>query len=85
MCWRRLPSGAGARYNGALFPGGNIQHDTSMNNDLVKGILIVVGLFLVVTLGGIALTDNGWQKAGCVGRAITSGIALSSVSRVCGF
>ncbi len=56
-----------------------------MNNDLVKGILIVVGLFLVVTLGGIALTDNGWQKAGCVGRAITSGIALSSVSRVCGF
>jgi hypothetical protein len=55
-----------------------------MNSDLLKGVLIILGLFLAVTVGGIALTDNGWQRAGCVGRAITSGIALSSVSRVCG-
>ncbi|MRV74497.1 hypothetical protein GJ700_22575 [Duganella sp. FT92W] len=55
-----------------------------MNNDLFKGVLIMVGLFLAIVVGGIALTDNGWQKAGCVGRALTSGISLSSVSRVCG-
>lgn len=56
-----------------------------MNNDLLKGVLIIVGLFLAVTLGSIALTDNGWQKAGCAGRALTSGVAISNISRVCGF
>jgi hypothetical protein len=55
-----------------------------MNSDLLKGVLIMVGLFLAVVIGGIALTDNGWQKASCVGRALTSGIALSNVARVCG-
>lgn len=56
-----------------------------MNNDLLKGVLIIVGLFLAITVGSIALTENGWQKASCAGRALTSGVAISNISRVCGF
>lgn len=56
-----------------------------MNNDLLKGVLILVGLFLAVVVGSIALTDNGWQKVGCAGRAISSGVSLSNVASVCGF
>lgn len=56
-----------------------------MNNDLYKGILIIAGLIIVFTVGAIALTDNGWQKAGCAGRALTSGVAFSNIARVCGF
>ena len=55
-----------------------------MNDDLYKGILIMLGLFLALTVGGIALTENGWQKAGCVGKAVTSGVSFSNISRVCG-
>lgn len=55
-----------------------------MNNDLYKGILIMAGLIIVFTIGAIALTDNGWQKAGCVGHAVASGISFSSISSVCG-
>jgi len=56
-----------------------------MNNDLYKGILILAGLVIVFTVGAIALTDHGWQKAACAGRALTSGVAFGNISRVCGF
>ncbi|MES2261501.1 MAG: hypothetical protein V4724_23530 [Pseudomonadota bacterium] len=55
-----------------------------MNNDLYKGILIMVVLVTTLVIGAIALTDHGWQKAGCVGRAIGSGISFGNISDVCG-
>lgn len=55
-----------------------------MNNDLLKGILIMAGLVLALVVGGFALADNGWQKAGCIGRAVSSGVSLGSIASVCG-
>jgi hypothetical protein len=55
-----------------------------MNRDLVKGVLIAVGLVVVFAVGGLALTDNGWRKASCVGRAIASGVSFTSLHAVCG-
>jgi hypothetical protein len=55
-----------------------------MNNDLYKGILIMAGVAFAIVVGAIALTDNGWQKAGCVGKAVTSGISFGNIAQVCG-
>ena len=55
-----------------------------MNNDLYKGVLIMAGLVVVLVVGAFALSDNGVQKAGCVGRALTSGISLGNIASVCG-
>ncbi|CAN7561107.1 hypothetical protein LJR289_003954 [Pseudoduganella sp. LjRoot289] len=55
-----------------------------MNNDLFKGILIMVGLLLALVVGGFALSDNGMQKASCIGRAIGSGVSFGSIGQVCG-
>lgn len=55
-----------------------------MNNDLLKGILIMLGLVLALVVGAFALSDNGWQKAGCIGRAMTSGVSVSNIGQVCG-
>jgi hypothetical protein len=55
-----------------------------MNNDLYKGALIMGGLVLALVVGAFALSDDGVRKAGCVGRAITSGISLGNIASVCG-
>ena len=55
-----------------------------MNKDLYKGAMIMAGLVVVLVVGAFALSDNGLQKAGCVGRAISSGISLGNIASVCG-
>ncbi|WP_157201343.1 hypothetical protein [Massilia sp. Root418] len=55
-----------------------------MNKDLYKGALIMASLLVVLVVGAFALSDDGAQKAGCVGRAIGSGVSLSSIASVCG-
>lgn len=55
-----------------------------MNSDLFKGIMIVAGLVLVLVVGGFALSDNGWQKAGCIGRAMSGGVSIGNIAQVCG-
>ena len=54
-----------------------------MNSDLLKGALIMVGLLVVLVVGGFALSDNGVEKASCIGRAISSGISIGSIAQVC--
>jgi len=56
----------------------------NMNKDLYKGALIMAGVLVVLVVGGFALSDNGMQKAGCVGRAISSGISVGNIASVCG-
>lgn len=55
-----------------------------MNKDFYKGALILAGLVVVLVVGSFALSDNGWQKAGCVGRAIGSGVSVGNIAAVCG-
>lgn len=55
-----------------------------MNKDLYKGAMILAGLVVVLVVGAFALSDNGLQKAGCVGRAIGSGISFGNIASVCG-
>jgi hypothetical protein len=55
-----------------------------MNNDLFKGILIMLGLLLTLVVGAFALSDNGMQKASCIGSAISSGVSIGSIGQVCG-
>ncbi|WP_228893801.1 hypothetical protein [Pseudoduganella aquatica] len=55
-----------------------------MNKDLYKGALIMAGLVVALVVGSFALSDNGLQKASCVGRAITSGISVGNIAAVCG-
>ena len=55
-----------------------------MNKDLLKGVAILVGLVLALIAGAFALSDNGGQKAGCVARAIGSGVSFTSIAQVCG-
>ena len=55
-----------------------------MNNDLLKGIAILVGVVVALTAGAFALSDNGGQKAACVARAIGGGVSFTSIAQVCG-
>lgn len=59
-------------------------HGASMNKDLIKGILMLVGLIVALTVGAFALSDNGGHKAVCVARAIGSGVSFSHLAQVCG-
>jgi hypothetical protein len=63
---------------------GNIAIDTNMNKDLYKGILIFAGVLLALIVAGFAMSDNGMQKASCIGRALGAGIAVSNIGQVCG-
>ena len=55
-----------------------------MNKDLLKGVVILVGLLAVLIVGAFALSDNGGQKASCVARALGSGVSFTSIAQVCG-
>ena len=59
-------------------------YGNKMNKDLYKGALIMAGVLVVLVVGGFALSDNGMQKAGCVGRAISSGVSVGNIASVCG-
>lgn len=50
---------------------------------MIKGMLIVGGIALAVALFAVIATDNGWQKLGCVCRAILHGVALSNIRSIC--
>lgn len=55
-----------------------------MNKDLIKGLLILGGVVVALTVGAFMLSEHGGQKAKCIARAIGSGVALSSIGQVCG-
>lgn len=54
-----------------------------MNKETIKGMLIVGGVVLALALFAVIATDHGWQKLGCVFRAMLHGIALSNIRSVC--
>ena len=54
-----------------------------MNKDTIKGLAILGGIVVVVALFSVIATDNGWQKLGCVFRAILHGVALSNIRSIC--
>ncbi|MCE3262991.1 MAG: hypothetical protein K0R43_2070 [Pseudoduganella sp.] len=53
-------------------------------NDTLRGALILGAVVVALVLGGFAVSDNGWQKVSCIGRALAGGVSLSSVHSVCG-
>jgi hypothetical protein len=55
-----------------------------MNKDLYKGILIMAGVLLALVLAGFAMSDNGVQKASCIGRALGGGVSIGNIGQVCG-
>ncbi|HEV7813578.1 MAG TPA: hypothetical protein VGP06_00580 [Janthinobacterium sp.] len=55
----------------------------SMNKELTKGLLLMLGAIAVVLGLFVVLSDNGPAKAACVARAFKSGIALSNIDEVC--
>ncbi|WP_166106480.1 hypothetical protein [Duganella aceris] len=54
-----------------------------MNKETIKGLLILAGIVVAVALFAVIATDNGWQKVGCVFRAILHGVALSNIRSIC--
>jgi hypothetical protein len=52
-------------------------------NDTWRGALILGAVIIAFIVCAIALTDNGLQKVGCVGRAIASGVAFTNIHSVC--
>lgn len=55
-----------------------------MNKDLIKGILILVGVLLAVAIFATAATEDGVQKLSCMGRAVLHGVSLTNIHAVCG-
>lgn len=55
-----------------------------MNKDLVKGVLIVVGVIALMVLGVTVATEDGTQKLACMGRAVLHGVSLTNIHSVCG-
>lgn len=53
-------------------------------NDTLRGALILGAVVLALVLGGFAVADNGWQKVGCIGRALVGGVAITNIHSVCG-
>ena len=53
-------------------------------NDTLRGALILGAVVVALVLGGFAVSDNGWQKVSCVGRAIVGGVSFTSIHSVCG-
>lgn len=54
-----------------------------MNKETIKGLVILAGIAVAVGLFAVIATDNGWQKLGCVWRAILHGVALSNIRSIC--
>jgi hypothetical protein len=54
-----------------------------MDKETIKGLLILAGIVVAVALFTVIATDNGWQKLGCVCRAILHGVALSNIRSIC--
>jgi hypothetical protein len=54
-----------------------------MNWDIVKGVLIVLVAISVVLTAFVLISASGPDKAGCIARALKSGIAVGNIERVC--
>ena len=53
-------------------------------NETLRGALILGAVVLALVIGGFAVSDNGWQKVSCIGRAIVGGVAFTNIHSVCG-
>ena len=54
-----------------------------MNWDIVKGVLIVLVAISVVATAFVLISASGPDKAGCIARALKSGIPVGNIERVC--
>ncbi|AYM78260.1 hypothetical protein D9M09_22530 [Janthinobacterium agaricidamnosum] len=54
-----------------------------MNWDIVKGVLIVLVAISAVVTAFVLMSASGPDKAGCIARALKSGIPVGNIERVC--
>ncbi|SDA47663.1 hypothetical protein [Janthinobacterium sp. 551a] len=54
-----------------------------MNWDIVKGVLIVLVAISAVLTAFVLISASGPDKAGCIARALKSGIPVGNIERVC--
>ncbi|OEZ58217.1 hypothetical protein JAB5_26110 [Janthinobacterium sp. HH103] len=54
-----------------------------MNWDIVKGVLIVLVAISAVVTAFVLISASGPDKAGCIARALKSGIPVGNIERVC--
>ncbi|WP_409027863.1 hypothetical protein OX462_04425 [Janthinobacterium sp. SUN098] len=54
-----------------------------MNWDIVKGVLIVLVAISAVVTAFVLMSASGPDKAGCIARALKSGIQVGNIERVC--
>ena len=54
-----------------------------MNWDIVKAVLIVLVAISVVVTAFVLISASGPDKAGCIARALKSGIPVGNIERVC--
>ena len=54
-----------------------------MNWDIVKGVLIVLVAISGVLTAFVLISASGPDKAGCIARALKSGIPVGNIERVC--
>ena len=54
-----------------------------MNWDIVKGVLILLVAISAVLTAFVLISASGPDKAGCIARALKSGIPVGNIERVC--
>lgn len=54
-----------------------------MDKDLLKGVLILLGIILAVGGVFLAVSDSGTDKARCIADALRSGVAYGHIEKVC--
>ena len=54
-----------------------------MNWDIVKVVLIVLVAISAVLTAFVLISASGPDKAGCIARALKSGIPVGNIERVC--
>ena len=54
-----------------------------MNWDIVKGVLIVLVAISAVLTAFVLISASGPDTAGCIARALKSGIPVGNIERVC--
>jgi hypothetical protein len=54
-----------------------------MNWDIVKGVLILLLAVSALGTAFVLMSASGPDKAGCIARALKSGIPVGNIERVC--
>lgn len=54
-----------------------------MNWDIVKGVLILLVAISAVLTAFFLISASGPDKAGCIARALKSGMPVGNIERVC--